>query len=514
MTDFNEWLTAKGFDATTLSDTQRSALETAWRAEQASTDIDETTPTVPAATGSDVTAGFDSIIKAQRAENARVEEITRLIAKAVETNPNNVDACEKIGRQAIEQKWPVNKAELELLRAARPGSVGIYVKSEPEISGRILEAAVCKAGGLRDLEKEYDVRTLEASDRLFRNGVGLSDLVMTFAKKNGYRSASASLKNNLHGALKAAFADSGDQYGFAAGGGAGTHTLPQILSNVSNKFLKQAFNAVDAAWREFSAIRSVTDFKQTTTIALTGDAQYTQVPPGGVLTHGSLGERYYTNQADTYGKLLGIDRRDLINDDLGALTGASTKLGRGAALSFNNKFWTVFLDNSTFFTSGNNNVSTGGGSALGTADGAAINAAELKFINQTDPDGKPLGVMPAIMLVPPTLKNTAARWMGSQLMVGSSALGDSNVYAGRFRVVSSPYMENSSYTGYSAAAWYLLADPNDMPVIEAVFLNGQQTPTVETSELDWNTLGIAMRGYFDYGVALQEFRGGVRSAGS
>ncbi|MGE4002337.1 MAG: hypothetical protein AB7I48_19180 [Planctomycetaceae bacterium] len=40
------------------------------------------------------------------------------------------------------------------------------------------------------------------------------------------------------------------------------------------------------------------------------------------------------------------------------------------------------------------------------------------------------------------------------------------------------------------------------------YLRGTQTPTVETTNADFNTLGIQMRILFDYGVA----RGGSRAA--
>ncbi|HEX6985677.1 MAG TPA: hypothetical protein VF170_09880, partial [Planctomycetaceae bacterium] len=68
-------------------------------------------------------------------------------------------------------------------------------------------------------------------------------------------------------------------------------------------------------------------------------------------------------------------------------------------------------------------------------------------------------------------------------------------------------------TGYSALAWYLLADPSDMPVIEVAFLNGRDTPIVESADADFNTLGVQFRGYHDFGVSLQEYRGGVRMKG-
>jgi hypothetical protein len=56
-------------------------------------------------------------------------------------------------------------------------------------------------------------------------------------------------------------------------------------------------------------------------------------------------------------------------------------------------------------------------------------------------------------------------------------------------------MSNSSYTGYSTTAWYLLANPDDLPVIEVAFLNGRETPVVESADADFDTLGVQFRGY-------------------
>jgi hypothetical protein len=47
-----------------------------------------------------------------------------------------------------------------------------------------------------------------------------------------------------------------------------------------------------------------------------------------------------------------------------------------------------------------------------------------------------------------------------------------NPHQGKFRVKVSRYLANASYTGNSAKAWYLLAEPSDLPVIEVAFLNG------------------------------------------
>jgi hypothetical protein len=45
------------------------------------------------------------------------------------------------------------------------------------------------------------------------------------------------------------------------------------------------------------------------------------------------------------------------------------------------------------------------------------------------------------------------------------------------------------------------------------FLNGQESPTIETTDADFKELGVQMRGYHDFGVALQDYRGGVKAKG-
>jgi hypothetical protein len=45
------------------------------------------------------------------------------------------------------------------------------------------------------------------------------------------------------------------------------------------------------------------------------------------------------------------------------------------------------------------------------------------------------------------------------------------------------------------------------------FLNGQESPTIETAEADFNVLGVQMRGFHDFGVSLQDFRAAVKVKG-
>jgi len=522
---FDQWLKAKGFDPAALNDVQTASLKAAFQAEQAHhvEPASTATPTTATTTVQATTQAngpvvnpaqrqtLDDIIKAQREEDQRVQRITELTASAIRDRPMQLETFKQLAETAIEAKSSVNEFELSLLRVRANSAFsgpGVRTGGHDRIqTPKVLEAAMLRAGGYTKLEKEYDARTLEAADKQFRHGLGLQELILVAARENGY--TGNSVRSDIESALRCAFV--------RASGGFSTISLPGILSNVANKYIIDAFNAVETAWRPISAIRPVQDFKQITSYSLTGDLSYEKVGAAGELKSGTLGELSYTNQADTYGKMLAITRKDIINDDLGAFMAIPRRMGRGAALKINDVFWTAFLAGvGTFWTSGRTNLISGGTTNLSSS---SLDTATATFRNQTDPDGKPLGAMPRILLVPPVLSMTAAALMNSTLIntggsATTAAVPNTNVWQGMYQIVSSTYLSNSSYTGYSTTAWFLLCDPNDIPTIEVAFLNGRETPIVESADAEFNTLGIQFRGYHDFGVSLQEYRGSLRSAGA
>jgi hypothetical protein len=242
---------------------------------------------------------------------------------------------------------------------------------------------------------------------------------------------------------------------------------------------------------------------------------YEEIGPDGELKHGAVSQESFTNQAKTYGKMFSITRTDLINDDLGALTAVPSQLGRGAALKLNDIFWKAFLDNATFFAVGNKNYAAGTDTALSID---ALTKAEQMFLDQTGPDGYPLAIVPEILLVPNALYAIAQQLMNATEIredgnTTAKKYPTNNPHAGKFRVHRSSYLSNSLYTGNSTKAWYLLADPANMPVIEVAFLNGVESPTVESAEADFKNLGIQLRGVHDFGTSKQSWRGGVKLKG-
>lgn len=521
MNDFDTWLAAKEIDPATLDGKAKIALQAAWRAEQGGVMLAAAPPARQIGGGSATFTATADAIAAEAERVAAIEELGReaMTRYARVGDTKKIEQLRALTEAAVgDEKVSVREFQRELVIAGRADTVSAFDRrQEPQADAKVIEAAVCRYAGFMDLEKRFDAHTLEQSEKQFRRGLSLVGLLHHSAQRHGWRGMPDPHSKEF---LRAAFGqqDGGSgAYDLRAGStGPSTYSLPNILGSIANKYLRQGYMGVDSVWSRIAAKRSVNNFQSVTGVAMNGATIYRPLAPGGEIKHATLSETTYSNRASTYAIMIGLTREHLVNDDAGVFSRMTQDIGRGAGLKINDLFWTAFLNNSSFFTSGNANVSTGAGSALGTAEGAAINAAEVKFINQTGADGYPLAAQAAIMLVPPTLANTARRWMGSAgfTISGTAGGGDQNVYAGRYRIETSTYMESAAYTGNSSAAWYLLADPMDVPVIEGVALNGRWEPTVENAEADFNQLGVALRGFIDVGFSLYEFRGGVRSAGS
>jgi hypothetical protein len=449
-----------------------------------------------------VTLGADAATSVAIAAEADEEFSMADHANQTPTEEPVVAAVEATASVAVEAKPEVDHAEviasltkkvetmekLIATRDERPAAPAVHMAQPTARTPEVIEAAFALQGGLPNVEKQYDAKTLEAAAKIQRT-TSLGEVLLSAAEEGGYTGSRRISAATLRPILAAAWA---------------THSISGILSSTVNKFLLAGFNGVESSWRSMSAVRSVNDFKAITSYRLNGGFKFEKVANGGELKNAGASDESRTISADTYGIMTSVTRTDLINDDLGALTAVPQRIGRGGALKLNDVFWASFQDDSAFFTTARNNKKNTAG-ALSLAN---LKAIATMFRKLKDPDGNPVAVDPRVLLVPADLELAAAEIMGSSLLVGgSSAAPDRNVLAGRYQVVSTSYLT-------SAEDYYLLASPADLPVMEVAFLNGVQSPIVETAEADFNTLGVQMRGYFDFGVAKAEYLAGVKADAS
>jgi hypothetical protein len=404
----------------------------------------------------------------------------------VDTTPTAKVEASVIDADAIAAKVfeMLNAAKLTEVRASRPAAPAIHVVAQAD-GPKVIEAALCLAGGLSNVDKAFDQKTLEAADRR-RSQSSLGEVLIEAARANGYTGGNRISQGNIREILAASFA---------------THSISNVLAATYGKFLLQGYTAVESTWDRIASIRSVSDYKAVTGVRLNGGFDFEDVGPSGELKSADASDETRTIRAKLTGRMSSITMVDIVNDDLGSLTQVPARLGRGAAMKLNRDFWSEFeSSNATFFR----RETAAAGNALSIS---SLRTAVTSYKKLTDPDGNPLGITPSILLVPPELEITAAELMsGSLLITGENTTrANVNVLAGRFEVVPSSYLT-------SGTTWWLCASPGELPGMEVAFLNGQRLPTVQQADADFDVLGIQVRGHFSYGVAKAESRGCYRMA--
>ena len=544
---FIKWLEARGKSLSTLTVEEITTLRANYQAEVG------TTSDTPANNGGSppisAAAFTDQIAAAREAAAQESERQTKIRAhcQAYGVTKTVIEGIEvpSLEAHALRHGWTPDQTELHALRASRAGGDGagpnFYVPSKSAPSDAILEAAVLQAGNCpmmesdfwdkhnvssrlrdrpqREIRARYTDEVQQRAHDLYHGRIGLQQVLLAGAISNGYRDSCETIRDDgqLEAVLRA------NNYSIRADGGSSTINIGNVLANVQNKYLGAGYLMVETAWREICAVRPVKDFKATKTVNMFGDVMFRQLGPNGEIDSGTLSDQAFANQIATYARILRLDRRYIINDDLGALTTVPLHIGRGGALKVNDLVWTIFLnpgnadDGLPFWgahASGNAqpNLLTGAGTALSHS---SLQAAETAYVKQVDPQGFPLGADAEILLHPQEISVTANELYRSENLVGptSAKQGQKNMFAGKYRPVMSRYLSNASYTGYSTTAWWLLANPGLFPVVEVAFLNGQEMPTVQTAQANFQTLGIDMRGFSDVGANIQNFRGGLKNAG-
>lgn len=287
-----------------------------------------------------------------------------------------------------------------------------------------------------------------------------------------------------------------------------TSTFPAIMANLANKSVMVGFNEAETTYQIWAGKGSNRDFKEAVRVALSEAGNLELVPEGGQFQQDFLGEASARTKVATYGKLFSLTRQAIINDDLGLFSKIATKYGSAAKRLVNKMVYAQLTgnvkmqDNVALFDSKHGNVA-GTGEALSVK---AIAKAITAMRRQKGITGDAtLNITPKYLVVPPELEMTAYQIVNSTAAVDGVNSGVVNPYKGRFVVVADAELTDPD-------AWYLVADASQHDTIEVTYLNGVETPRLETRQ-GFDVDGIEYKVAFDCGVSALDFRGVFKNAG-
>ena len=490
--EFQAWVESLGFVYADLTTEQLAALQVAYD------EITETPPPAPAAA-----TPAAAVAAAAAAASITADTVSKIRAEAAAeaTRIGMIQAAcgEKhaaIAAKAIAEGWDKNKVELEVIRASRPHLPAIHAK-EHNVNEKIIEASLCMGAGIPVEAAGFSEETLDRAHKLRRRGLRWHAEQIAAAKGVSIDADPGTLEW-----IKAAFS---------------TSELSGIVGNVANKALQTAFQMSPSVAEKVAAKRSHNNFYANTVYSLALNGELQVVSKDGELKHLRLAEESRTRQVQTRGAVLSITRQDLINDDLNAFADNAQAMGRKAAHSREKALFQALNatgNGASFFTTARGNYFEGASSNL---QSSSLATAVQLFRDQVGPDGLPVMVEPSILLVPTALEVTAKELMSSQYLLGPTSAKNpsANVWQGAFTPLVSTWLGSSAISG-SSTAWYLLGNPADVAAVEIAYLAGNETPTVEFFGMDTNpeVLGVSWRVFYDFGVALGEYRAGVKSKGA
>jgi len=292
-----------------------------------------------------------------------------------------------------------------------------------------------------------------------------------------------------------------------------TSDFPLILANVANKSLAQGFDTAEETWQKCFATGSVNDFKTNTAARASETDDLEEVGELQEYKHGSRSEASEEYKIATYGKIYGISRQAIINDDLGALADIPRQHGEAAARKIGDVAWAVFTANAAMgdgialFHASHSNL----GSAAAPGTGSLADAIE-KMKLQKDINGKRrLNIRPQFFLAPVALEGSSEQFFASDLLQATGStdatVATRNIYGGSyFTRIYEPRLDDAS-----ATAWYLAAAKGK--TVKLFFLHGKKTPYLEVKK-GWDVDGVEWKVSIDVGGKAMDWRGLFKNPGA
>ena len=411
---------------------------------------------------------------AQQAERQRCSEITALCRDF------SVDPAEHIeqGRSVSE----VQAAILAQMRANNQSTSTARAEVGEEESVKFSRAAsdaILLRGGIR-LEKPEAGATELRSMRL-------RDLMIDCVERQGNSKARHMPDEDL---MREALTGAGQ--------------FPGILSNAANKSMSEGYAAAGTTFDRWVGIGSNPDFKEATHYRLSEADELVQMTANGEFKHDAVSEESAKKSVLTFGRSFSLTRQAIINDDLSALTRIPSRYAASAHRGINKLVYKTLATASGIFTSNHGNLAATGA----VPSVATLGAGRTAMRTQKNLRGKEtLNISPQYILIPAALETLTEQLLVSVTDPASSNSGVRNPFTGRLEPICDAELD-----GYSLDAWYLAAAAGLVDTIEVTYLNGVQTPTLE-SQVAFDVLGMKWRIYIDYGVNNLDYRGLYKNPG-
>jgi hypothetical protein len=288
-------------------------------------------------------------------------------------------------------------------------------------------------------------------------------------------------------------------------GAHGTSDFSELLTGVGRRTLLGAYTSAASPLKTVARSTTAVDFRTKSALRLSGAGLLEEISEHGEIKSTTRYETKESYALRTFARNFGISRKALINDDLGAFNDSARVFGIAAAQTEADQLVSLLTANSGAgpnLDDGNPlfHASRGNLDAMGSPIGIeSIHEARLGMRKLTDADGTLISVGPRYLVVSAELETEAQKFVAAYQ---PQWWKETNPLAA-LTVLVEPRLPEF--------AWYLFADPATAPVLEYAHLASAQGPVIE-SQPAWQTLGLSVRCYLDFGCGAVGWKGAYRNA--
>jgi hypothetical protein len=270
-----------------------------------------------------------------------------------------------------------------------------------------------------------------------------------------------------------------------------TGSFANLLLDAATKTLRAAYEEAPYTWALWARqAQSVEDFKNINRIQLGESPNLEMVPEGAPYPEGAVTDSKRSYKVEKFGKKFSVSWETVINDDLDALSRIPAMHGNAARRTQEKVVYDALLANPTMadgfalfsasHTSGTNITAT----SVAAPSVTTLNEAfKLMALQKGLSSDIYLNLSPRTLLVPQAYAATALELVNSASYAQSNGNeGVVNIYGVNgvrpLQVVSTALLDANSATN-----WYAIADNSQIDTVEITFLNGEESPVLES---EWN----------------------------
>lgn len=282
-----------------------------------------------------------------------------------------------------------------------------------------------------------------------------------------------------------------------------TSDFSLIFGDTANRTLRQAYEAAPGGIRQLARQTTARDFREKKSLQLHGAPKLEKVGEGGEFKRGTIDESGEGYRTETFGKILGLSRQMIVNDDLGAFADMARRFGI-AARAFENAKLVELLEGNPDMSDGNALFHTAHGNlaTAGAAPSEATLSAARQFMRaQTDKSAELISVTPKFVLAPSDLETTIEKLLTA---ITPAKTADANVFSNLSLIVEPRLI---------SGAWYVAAGIEEIDGLEYCYLEGEPGPQIETRN-GFDIDGVETKVRLDFGCGFVDWRGWFYNPGA